>query len=245
MMYQKSSQSLLDAAIEQNLPNDSPSSSARLLEQATLSLQEGWRTSAGRLDLQRRERTSLFPWRDQFSPPLVELLLQHYAEQGTVVLDPFVGSGTTLFEAAHQGLSCYAADLNPAAVALSQTVHFVRLTPSECQHLIQEAESLLKKALQLAFIDLFSLSDLEPGIDNDSLPKKKVMLSLIKDVNNHQTSPKQIFNSDSVRFRHASSPARNAPPACRESTIRGVRLGNSRLITALAHRSISLSRDTG
>ncbi|GER84706.1 hypothetical protein KTAU_33420 [Thermogemmatispora aurantia] len=185
MMDQKSSQSLLDAAIEQSLPKDILSSSARLLEQATLSLQEGRRTSAGRLDLQRRERTSLFPWRGQFSPQLVELLLQHYAEQGTVVLDPFVGSGTTLFEAARQGLSCYAADINPAAVALSQTVYFVRLTPSERQDLIQEAESLLKKALQLAFIDLFSLSDLEPRIDDYSHPKEEIMLSLIKDTNNH------------------------------------------------------------
>ncbi len=184
-MHQKSSQSLLDAAIEQSLPKDILSSGARLLEQATFLLQKGRRTSAGHLDLQRRERTSLFPWRGQFSPQLVELLLQRYAEQRTVVLDPFVGSGTTLFEAARQGLSCYAADINPAAVALSQTVHFVRLTPSERQDLIQEAESLLKKALQPAFIDLFSLSDLEPGIDDYSHPKEEIILSLIKDTDNH------------------------------------------------------------
>ncbi|RAQ96765.1 DNA methyltransferase [Thermogemmatispora tikiterensis] len=188
MMYQKSSQSLLDAAIEQSLPKDIFSSSARLLEQATISLQEGWRTSAGRLDLKRRERTSLFPWRGQFSPQLVELLLHRYAEQGTVVLDPFVGSGTTLFEAARQGLSCYAADINPAAVALARTVYFVRLTPSERQDLIQEAESLLKKALQPAFIDLFSLSNLEPGepgVDDYSHSKEEIMLSLIKETNDH------------------------------------------------------------
>nr|BBH94048.1 hypothetical protein KTA_22470 [Thermogemmatispora argillosa] len=156
-------------------------SSIRLLEQATSSLQEGWRTSAGHLDLQRRERTSLFPWRGQFSPQLVELLLKRYAGKSAVVLDPFVGSGTTLFEAARQGLSCYAADINPTAVALSRTVYFVRLTPSERLQLIQKAESLLKTAMQPAFRDLFSLENLEYELDDDAPPPEETIFSLIRE----------------------------------------------------------------
>ncbi|MBX5457908.1 MAG: DNA adenine methylase [Thermogemmatispora sp.] len=181
-MHQKSSQSSLEVAIEKSVSRGIFLSSASLLEQATISLQEGWRTSAGHLDLKRRERTSLFPWRGQFSPQLVELLLQRYAERSAVVLDPFVGSGTTLFEAARQGLSCYAADINPAAVALARTAYFVRLPPSERQHLIVKAESLLKKAMRPAFTDLFSfLEHLECEIDNYTLSEEEAILPLIRD----------------------------------------------------------------
>ena len=55
------------------------------------------------LDLANKFRTSLFPWRGQFSPELVELFLRKYSQDTSVILDPFVGSGTTLFEAARRG----------------------------------------------------------------------------------------------------------------------------------------------
>lgn len=59
-----------------------------------------------KLDITERTRTSLYPWRGQFSPSLVDLLLEAYACDSAVVLDPFVGSGTTLFESARHGLEC-------------------------------------------------------------------------------------------------------------------------------------------
>ena len=57
------------------------------------------------LDLANKFRTSLFPWRGQFSPELVELFLNRYSQDSSVILDPFAGSGTTLFEAARKGLT--------------------------------------------------------------------------------------------------------------------------------------------
>jgi hypothetical protein len=57
-------------------------------------------TAQERLDLDNRSRTSLFPWRGQFSPELIERLLSEYAVSGSVIADPLVGSGTTLFECA-------------------------------------------------------------------------------------------------------------------------------------------------
>ncbi len=62
-------------------------------------------TAQERLDLDSRSRTSLFPWRGQFSPELIEHLLSEYAVSGSVVADPFVGSGTTLFECARKSLT--------------------------------------------------------------------------------------------------------------------------------------------
>ena len=50
----------------------------------------------GNLDIANRVRTSLLPWAGQFSPQLVEELLLAYGQQARVVMDPFVGSGTSL-----------------------------------------------------------------------------------------------------------------------------------------------------
>lgn len=84
-----------------------------------------------KLDLAQKTRASIFPWRGQFSPELVELILEKYASSNSVVLDPFVGSGTTLFEAARKGLACYGAEINPSAVEMARTSHFINIEPLE------------------------------------------------------------------------------------------------------------------
>ena len=71
--------------------------------------------SQSRLDIAERVRTNLLPWNGQFSPQLVEGLLRAYAHRGAMVLDPFVGGGTLLVEAARLGLASCGSDLNPAA----------------------------------------------------------------------------------------------------------------------------------
>ena len=96
-----------------------------------------------RLDLVNRYRTSLFPWRGQFSPELIELLLATYTAQGSVVADPFVGSGTTLFESARRSLSSYGAEINPAAVVMASTAHFVHLPLVERKSLLQGAQAII------------------------------------------------------------------------------------------------------
>lgn len=95
------------------------------------------------LDLANRERTSLFPWRGQFSPGLVEVLLKNYSKPRDTVLDPFVGSGTTLFEAARKSLGCQGTEINPAAFEMSRTVHFVNRERSEREKLLSEAKAII------------------------------------------------------------------------------------------------------
>ena len=81
----------------------------------------------GNLDITERVRTNLFPWTGQFSPQLVEELLSAYAQRGGVVLDPFVGCGTSLVEAARLGLAACGGELNPAAVVLSRVFQMVNI----------------------------------------------------------------------------------------------------------------------
>ena len=83
-----------------------------------------------RLDIAERVRTNLLPWNGQFSPQLVEGLLSAYSRRGAVVLDPFVGSGTSLVEAARLGLASTGSDLNPAAVVLARVYQIINLDPS-------------------------------------------------------------------------------------------------------------------
>ena len=79
------------------------------------------------LDIAERIRTNPFPWAGQFSPQLVEQLLVAYAPQASTVLDPFVGSGTSLVEAARLGLSVHGYDLNLAAVILARVYKIANL----------------------------------------------------------------------------------------------------------------------
>ena len=79
------------------------------------------------LDITKQVRTNPLPWTGQFSPQLVEELLAAYAPRAGVVLDPFVGSGTSLVEAGRLGLGACGGDLNPAAVVLARVYETINL----------------------------------------------------------------------------------------------------------------------
>lgn len=97
------------------------------------------------LDLKERVRTNLFPWRGQFSPGLVSLLLSTYSAADSVVFDPFAGVGTTLFESARENLPCHGTEVNPAAVAMAETVMFVGMKTAERRSTLSRAFSVLER----------------------------------------------------------------------------------------------------
>ncbi|MGP5147609.1 DNA methyltransferase [Corynebacterium variabile] len=72
------------------------------------------------LDIEGGRRVNSLPWRGQFSPGLVEVLLDTYAPEGGLVLDPFCGSGTTMIEAARTGRPSHGVEVNPAAYILAR-----------------------------------------------------------------------------------------------------------------------------
>jgi len=113
------------------------------------------------LDLANKFRTSIFPWRGQFSPELVELFLDKYSQDTSVVLDPFVGSGTTLFEAARKGLTCYATEINPSAFEMASTAYFVNLPLAERKKVIQTAVAFVEDCIRPFTWNLFSYQDQE------------------------------------------------------------------------------------
>lgn len=71
----------------------------------------------------------LFRYPAKFHPPVVEALLKRYTDSGSIVLDPFCGSGTLLVEAAVLGRRSIGIDIDPLAVAVSRA-KTLRLDPS-------------------------------------------------------------------------------------------------------------------
>ena len=95
------------------------------------------------LDLESRPRRNPFPWRGQFSPGLVDILLSTFATTGAVVFDPFAGVGTTLIESARRGLEAVGTEINPAAVAMAQTIAFIPLSDEERREWLGRVQQLI------------------------------------------------------------------------------------------------------
>ena len=110
----------------------------------------------GSLDITKRVRTNLFPWNGQFSPQLVEELLTAYAPRNGVVLDPFVGSGTLLVEAARLGLSACGSDINPAAIILAEVYRSINLDEAQRANILSRLRSHLFGLIGPPYAPLYS-----------------------------------------------------------------------------------------
>jgi hypothetical protein len=113
------------------------------------------------LNIEDKNRSNLFAWRGQFSPQLIEYLLDAYCPPGSVILDPFAGSGTVLLEAASMSLSAYGFEINPAAWCFSKLYEFANTNVEQRRQVLNELRENLNK--QFPFI-LFSDDRLNPGI---------------------------------------------------------------------------------
>lgn len=98
------------------------------------------------LDLTGRRRRSLFPWRGQFSPRLVNSLLRAFFPDQPRIIDPFVGSGTLLREAALCRLPAAGAEISLAAHALAEVHSFANMKPQRRRLAMRRVGSLLSQA---------------------------------------------------------------------------------------------------
>ena len=105
--------------------------------------------SQAALNIEKKCRSNPLPWRGQFSPQLVQVLLNKYADRNTVVLDPFVGSGTVLLEAGRAGLEAFGTEVNPAAVTLARTYRFINVPVEFRQSCLDEVSALLLHRLPM------------------------------------------------------------------------------------------------
>lgn len=62
---------------------------------------------------------------------IVKHLVKEFSKEGDVVVDPFVGSGTTVFAALSEGRRAVASDLNPLAIFVTKSIIDLLKSPEE------------------------------------------------------------------------------------------------------------------
>ncbi|MEW6381646.1 MAG: DNA methyltransferase [bacterium] len=97
------------------------------------------------LDIKNKIRSNPLHWNGQFSPQLIEVLLNRYATSETLLFDPFLGSGTILLEAGLLGIEAYGTEINPAAVLLAQTYHFINVPGNIRSLYLEKVSSLIRR----------------------------------------------------------------------------------------------------
>ncbi|MFM6312577.1 MAG: DNA methyltransferase, partial [Dolichospermum sp.] len=109
---------------------------------------------------------------------------------------PFAGSGTTLFESARQGLSCYGTEINPAAVEMAKTAHFVNIEPAKRQKLINLAEEIIDKHLLPFAGDLFfyGFSEKQTSLDKQEI-EKNFIIKIIEECDHQQILQNLLINA--------------------------------------------------
>ncbi|HEY7310885.1 MAG TPA: DNA methyltransferase [Gemmataceae bacterium] len=108
------------------------------------------------LDIDNKQRSNLFPWNGQFSPQLIEVLLRAYSPKKGLVLDPFAGSGTVLYEAGRLGLPVVGAEINPAACKMAQVYRLMNTPFSHRKSMMNRLEKALQECLPAREPSLFS-----------------------------------------------------------------------------------------
>lgn len=135
------------------------------------------------LNIENKLRSNLFAWRGQFSPQLVEALLEAYAGPSTVILDPFMGSGTVLVESARQGHVVYGVEINPAAYSIARLYEFCSLPSDIRRQDLAEAEGALKPVLDsnlpLLSNDHFSTVNLPKLAASNINPRVRALMEAV------------------------------------------------------------------
>ncbi|HJT76763.1 MAG TPA: DNA methyltransferase [Gemmataceae bacterium] len=108
------------------------------------------------LNIDNKQRSNLLPWNGQFSPQLIEVLLRTYAPKNGLVLDPFAGSGTVLYEAGSLGMPVVGAEINPAACKMAEIYCLINASVAKRRALMTRLERLLEDCLPAAEPSLFS-----------------------------------------------------------------------------------------
>ena len=77
-----------------------------------------------KLDVTLKKRSNIFNWRGQFTPELVEYMIDEFTKKGDLIIDPFSGSGTVLQEAILKDRAAEGFEINPSAYAMSKFFTF-------------------------------------------------------------------------------------------------------------------------
>lgn len=152
------------------------------------------------LNITEKKRSNLFSWRGQFSPQLVEAIFEAYCLPNSVVLDPFVGSGTVLLEAVDFSVETYGVEINPAAWILSKTYEFINI--ADRKNIINQVQQHLKHEFPFQILTNTDkvIDDFEDKVNriknilNEDAERLFNVLIILLDVANHQITNNFVQN---------------------------------------------------
>lgn len=79
------------------------------------------------LDIDNKTRTNIYAWNGQFSPQFIEAMIDKYIKKEDCMFDPFMGSGTVLYECARKDIAAVGIELNPSAYFMSKSYEICNL----------------------------------------------------------------------------------------------------------------------
>lgn len=97
------------------------------------------------LNIENKSRSNLFTWNGQFSPQFVEALIDKYSKEGDIILDPFSGSGTVLYEAGNKKKNVFGIEINPSAFLISKSYELINVTVKDRDSSIRNIEIILNE----------------------------------------------------------------------------------------------------
>ncbi len=114
------------------------------------------------------EIEAIHPYPAKFIGELPGALMRTLSHpKGTLVFDPFAGSGTTLVEAQRLGLPSVGVDLNPIACLISRVktgVAPVNLTESASRIVAAASKSVVKQTIKIPNVDHWFKADIQTAI---------------------------------------------------------------------------------
>lgn len=120
-----------------------------------------------RLNIENKVRSNLFSWSGQFSPQLVQALLERHAPPGSVVLDPFMGSATVAVECGRLGLSMVGTEINPAAFTMARTYEMMVRDREHRERAISDVEKRLLDLMGTTDLPLLAGTPSDPNARED------------------------------------------------------------------------------
>lgn len=99
--------------------------------------------ATAKLNVSKKMRSNPFSWRGQFTPELIEYFLDVHALPGSLVADPFSGSGTVLLESLEKKLDVVGCEVNPAAYAMSKFFELGSSTITERKYLCNKLAQII------------------------------------------------------------------------------------------------------
>lgn len=163
------------------------------------------------LNIENKERSNIFTWNGQFSPQFVEVILDKYAKNGDVILDPFLGSGTVIYESGLKKLTAYGIELNISAYFISRLYTYINVKIEDRIRILNSIENILNNtfALDERNVDIIAekLKDINDKITNEN---EKIVITgfiVILDLYNKKLDTNILF----AKWRQLRDSLENLP----------------------------------